>query len=211
MYSDFIQNIYLSITNNIITDKSFNIKDLSIDYSKDEKEFLDNLCNRGAFFIEKLDEFTYKRTFRIEEACIRTVDELQKENIHPDIMSYIEKNPLILHDELKRWFDSKHSSMLSYILDKYWHNFVLYAKEYEDWCKINYGCMMYHSPKFLFEKENFEIESVIDDSIKFFKQYKKMKFPMEKNILLYNVPYTLYNKNIKFEEIKNIIFDLIED
>ena len=31
-------------------------------------------CNREVFFIEKLDEFTYKRTFRIEKACIRTVD-----------------------------------------------------------------------------------------------------------------------------------------
>jgi len=193
-------------------DKPFSLDSLIQDTEivKQYKPIVDNLIIKGFFFLQKTEKGLYKKTYRIPEICNRTLIELQKENINPKILKFIESYPMILHTEFDRWLNTKHHSMLSYILDKYWHNFMLYSYEYKSWCYDNFGMLIHHVPTPDYENEGLIAEDIIKDHIAYFNEYRK-HFPITKTILLYNFPYKLVEEKLPFKNIKNIIFDLISE
>ncbi|MWV60892.1 hypothetical protein DCO58_12495 [Helicobacter saguini] len=141
-------------------------------------------------------------------------------------MEFLEKYPLILHTEFERWLKTKHTSMLSYILDKYWHNFMIYTYEYKSWCFDNFSRFIHHVPMLQYEKDEFlaldsnlamdskndkatdskhnKAEYFFRENALFFAKYTA-KFPLTQNILIYNFPYKLLAQNLDFKTIKNII------
>lgn len=171
---------------------------------------VDTLIKTGFFFLEKTLEDKYVKTYRIPEVCERTIKELQKENINPFVMQVIERNPLVLHMEFSRWVNTKHKSMLSFILDKYWHNFILYSYEYNSWCHDTVGYLVYHVPTPYYEKNEFAEENIILDNIEYFSEYVK-NYEISETISLYNLPHKMLQQDIKIETIKNIFLDLISD
>ncbi len=207
----FIKKFYLTISNRK-GNTPFLLDDVFTDevITQENKDYVDSLIESEAFFLQKIDEDKYIKTYRIEEACNRTVKELEKEEFNSEILQMLQNDPIILHNELKKWFDTKHNSMLSYVVDKYWHNFVLYAKEYEDWCYENYNCFFYHSPKFLHENKNISDEEILLDVIEYFKIYTQ-QHTLDDKILLYNFPFLLFKNNIEISEIKEIILELAND
>lgn len=197
--------------NKLKGNKPFNLSNLMNDNLVQQYLYdIDNLIDNGFFFLKRTDNGKYKKTYRIPEICNRTVLELEKENINPKILKLIKKYPLILHTEFERWLRTKHKSMLSYILDKYWHNFMLYSYEYNSWCIDNFGYLVNHIPTPDYENENLSAEDIIIDHAEYFFEYRKM-YPISKTILLYNFPYKLIEEKLSFKEIKNIIFDLISE
>lgn len=204
----FIKKLY-EVVSNKIDNKPFSLCEiLNEEISQENINYLNDFIKEGSFFLKQINKDLYIKTYRIEEACIRTIKELEKENYNSYILSILKKEPTILHEELKRWFDTKHSSMLSYVLDKYWHNFILYSKEYERWCIDNYGYMMYHTPKFAYENKIITNEEIILDVMGYFKIYSQ-NHDLDERILLYNFPFLLFKKEKKIFEIKEILEDLI--
>ena len=174
------------------------------------KSNIDQLIQDGFFFLKKLDNGKYEKTYRIEEVCDRTIKELEKEDINSSVLEHIKANPLILHLEFKKWLDTKHNSMLSYILDKYWHNFILYSNEYHSWCYDNYNRLVHHLPTPYYEKAELTNIDAVTDNIEFLTKYLKQN-PMSKNILIYKLPYKLLKDGIEFDTIENIILDLVSE
>ena len=173
------------------------------------KSDVDKLIDSDYFFLAHADkEGYYKKTYRIPEICNRTLSDLKKEKINSDVMEFIENNPLMLHTELTRWLETKHSGMLSYILDKYWHNFMIYTYEYKSWCFDNFGRFIHHVPTPEYEKSGFGATDFIYEHALYFAEYRKL-FPITKSILIYNFPYKLLAQNLDFKTIKNIVFDSI--
>lgn len=174
------------------------------------KEKIDDLINSGHFFLEKTENNKYIKTYRIPEICERTLKELEKEKINERIISELKAHPLLLHTEFVRWLNTKHRSMLSYILDKYWHNFMIYSYEYNSWCNDNYGYLIHHVPTPEYEKTDSTELSIIKDHVDFFYEYRK-NYPITKTVLFYNLPYKLTTSGVDFKTVKKIIFDLIYD
>ena len=193
-------------------DSSFKIEDL-IDFepvhSQQHISKIHELIKSGFFFLEFADEEgKYKKTYRIPEICRRTVDELEKDNIHKDVLKLITEQPTILHIEFERWLRTKHSTMLSYVLDKYWHNFMIYSYEYNSWCYDKFGYLIHHIPTPDYEKAESNAVDIIADHVEYFREYRK-KYPITKTITLYNFCHKLALEEIPFETIKKIIFELI--
>ena len=36
--------------------------------------------------------------------------------------------------------------MMSVEVDRIWHQFILFTREYATFCEINFGCFLHHSP-----------------------------------------------------------------
>ena len=174
------------------------------------KNDIDELIDKEFFFLKKAENNLYKKTYRIPEICNRTLLELKQENINSKILKLIKKYPIILHTEFERWLRTKHKSMISYILDKYWHNFMLYSYEYNSWCHDTFGYLIHHIPTANYENETLTAEDIIIDHSEYFREYRKA-YPISKTILLYNFPYKLLEEKVSFKKIKNIIFDLISE
>ena len=207
----FVKQLYL-IVSDMKGNHPFLIDNIIPEYkpTQDNISFLDEIITNGSYFLSKLDDEKYIKTYRIEEACLRTLKELKAEGFNGKSLEMIEKNPYILHDELERWINSNHNSMLSYVVDKYWHNFVLYAKEYENWCTDKFNCFYYHTPRFPYENEQMSDEEILLDIIKFFKLYSKL-YPIDERVLLYNFPLLLSKNNIDNQTIYGIINELINE
>jgi len=189
---------------------SFKIEDV-IDIKTFEYKYIDKvdeLIRKGFFFIDNSEDGKYKKTYRIPEICHRTLEELKKDNIHKSVLELIEKQPTILHIEFEKWLKTKHKTMLSYALDKYWHNFMIYSYEYNAWCYDNFGYLIHHIPTPEYEKEESNELNIISDHIEYFKEYRK-NYPITKSILLYNFCHKLSLKDIPFTTIKKIIFELV--
>ena len=174
------------------------------------KSDVDALIENGFFFLKKTNDNRYVKTYRIPEICDRTIKELKKANINHEVMMIIEKNPIVLHNEFNRWLNTKHKSMLSYILDKYWHNFMLYSYEYNSWCYDNVGYFVYHVPTPYYEKNEFTSQGIILENIEFFLEYTK-RYALSETLLLYNLPYKLLEENQPLDKIKRVFLDLIHD
>lgn len=174
------------------------------------KKSINKLIKKDFFFLQKAENNLYKKTYRIPEICNRTLLELKKENINSKILKMIEKYPIILHIEFERWINTKHKSMISYILDKYWYNFMLYSYEYNSWCYDKFGYLLHHIPTPDYENKDLMPEDIIIDHAEYFREYRKA-YPISKTILLYNLPYKLREEEHSFKKIKNIIFDLISE
>ena len=123
-------------------------------------------------------------------------------------MQLITEQPTILHIEFERWLNTKHSTMLSYVIDKYWHNFMIYSYEYNLWCYDKFGYLIHHIPTPDYEKEKFKSINIITDHVEYFREYRK-KYPITKTILLYNFCHKLALNGTSFETTKKIIFELI--
>ena len=173
---------------------------------------LDNYIAHHFFFLEKDEsrEGYYKKTYRIPEICDRTIKELKTENILRSILDFLEKYPMILHTEFVRWLNTKHTTMLSYILDRYWHNFMIFSYEYKSWCLDNYGYFIHHVPTPEYEKIDFDYEDFVYEHAAFFAEYRKI-YPISESILLYNLPYRLLNEGYDFKKIKNMLFDMVSE
>ncbi|EQD95295.1 hypothetical protein L933_04950 [Helicobacter pylori PZ5056] len=91
---------------------------------------IENLAHSSPFFLKKVGD-KWEKTYRIEEIAQRTLKELQKDNLHKQVIEMLENNPLILHQEFERWLNTKHQGMISTIIDKCWHNFIIYTYEYQ--------------------------------------------------------------------------------
>ncbi|GAA8078893.1 hypothetical protein Neuguinea63_13780 [Helicobacter pylori] len=50
----------------------------------------------------------WEKTYRIEEITQRTLKELQKDNLHKQVIEILENNPFILHQEFEHWLNTKH-------------------------------------------------------------------------------------------------------
>ncbi|MGX3044199.1 hypothetical protein [Helicobacter sp. T3_23-1056] len=211
---DFLRYLSLAV-NKFAGTESFKLEDLVLDKSLllKYKKDVDKLIDETFFFIEHDNEKGknfYKKTYRIPEICQRTIQDLKNMNINQYILDFLGKYPLVLHTEFVRWLETKHKSMLSFILDKYWHNFIIYSYEYKSWCLDNVGYFVHHVPTPKYEQTNQESEDIIFEHALFFSEYRK-KFPISENILLYNMPYKILSNSLQFKQIKNIIFDLVSE
>lgn len=212
--NDFLKSLSFSVYK-LKGNKSFRLEELIQDDSLiiKYKNDIDKLISECFFFIkhdEDAGDGFYKKTYRIPEICHRTIQELKDANINKDILDFINTHPLILHTEFVKWLNTKHKSMLSFILDKYWHNFMIYSYEYKSWSLDNLGYFLHHVPTPEYEKKETKLETIILDNALFFSEYRK-KFPISESILLYNLPYKLYNNSLSFKKIKNIVFDITNE
>lgn len=176
------------------------------DYSSLKKE-IDALCE-DQFFLHKLPCGRYIKSYRIDEVCARTLKVLETNQTSEKILKIIRKNPRILYDEFKRWLNAEHSSMMSAVIDEFWHQFLTFSYEYESWCKDNFGRFIHHIPTPTYEKSTLTAEDVLKDNIQFYKSYIKNN-KLEEGILLYSLPLRIYvHEGKSFEEIKDIVFKL---
>lgn len=204
---DFLKKLNLSVYQRK-GNQPFKLEDVIHDSSllnKYQKD-IDQLVGQN-FFLEKADNNTYQKTYRIFEVCKRTIKELEKEDINLDVIFMLKNNPMLLHYEFRRWLETKHNSMISYILDKYWHNFLLYSKEYNSWCYDHFNRFIFHRPTPNYEKEALSHNDILRDNIDFFKVYLNQN-PSTKSILLYNLPYKLFQRGNNLKKIKHVLFDL---
>ncbi|GAA7510076.1 hypothetical protein ckin130_06970 [Helicobacter pylori] len=79
---------------------------------------IENLAHSSPFFLKKVGD-KWEKTYRIERIAQRTLKELQKDNLHKQVIEMLEDNSLILHQEFERWLNTKHQGMIPTIIDKY--------------------------------------------------------------------------------------------
>lgn len=174
---------------------------------KDLSEKIDSYIDNGLFFLEKLPCGRYVKSYRINEVCQRTVNILEN-SIDHKILAVLKENPRILYIEFYRWLTTKHSNMISSIIDEFWHQFMTFSYEYKSWCMDNFGRFIHHIPTPDYEKNEISPKDVINDNIDFFKAYVE-SYPLDKGLLLYSLPLRLYiHENKSFEDVKAIIEEL---
>ncbi|WQW82066.1 hypothetical protein FOG20_06000 [Helicobacter pylori] len=169
---------------------------------------IENLAHSSPFFLKKVGD-KWEKTYRIEEIAQRTLKELQKDNLHKQVIEMLENNPLILHQEFERWLNTKHQGMISTIIDKYWHNFIIYTYEYQSWCLDKYDRFIHRLPTPEYEKESSDNLDNLKNIAYYFKSYQQ-QYPLDRNILLYNFPYKLLYQEKSFETIRAIIIEFSE-
>ncbi len=151
---------------------------------KDLSEKIDSYIDNGLFFLEKLPCGRYVKSYRINEVCQRTVNILEN-SIDHKILAVLKENPRILYIEFYRWLTTKHSNMMSSIIDEFWHQFMTFSYEYKSWCMDNFGRFIHHIPTPDYEKNENSPKDVINDNIDFFKAYVE-SYPLDKGLLLYH-------------------------
>ncbi|MGN8424236.1 hypothetical protein ACR9KZ_03510 [Helicobacter pylori] len=62
---------------------------------------IENLAHSSPFFLKKVGD-KWEKTYKIEEIAQRTLKELQKDNLHKQVIEMLENNPLILYQEFER-------------------------------------------------------------------------------------------------------------
>jgi len=144
-----------------------------------------------------------KKDYCILEICNKTIKDLKKEKTNSKVLKMLKNNPLLLHKEFERYLKTKYKPILSHILDKYWHNFMLFSNEYNSWCIDNFGYLINRAPAKYFDNKSLQ-------HIEYFKDYRK-KYPLTKSILLYNLPYKMIDNKINFRKIKKTIIDLTSE
>ncbi|MBR8845241.1 MULTISPECIES: hypothetical protein [unclassified Pseudoalteromonas] len=84
------------------------------------------------------------------------------------------------------------------MIDEYWHNFILYTKDYESFCKKYFGYFLHHSPTSESDKEKFKAEhknlSDSDSRNKIIEERRKV--------------YTYVYKKLGEETFKDFYFEL---
>ncbi|EPW6429591.1 TauD/TfdA family dioxygenase [Vibrio parahaemolyticus] len=128
----------------------------------------------------------YVKSYRIREVCERTLKILRK-TTHPTILRVIENNPYCLFDEFERWVKTGHSTMMSGIIDEFWHQFLTFSYEYQSWCHDNHGRYIHHVPTPSYERNQITSNDLLDNSQAFFNSYSK-QFEITETILLYSLP-----------------------
>ncbi|GAA7434182.1 hypothetical protein ID1000_08500 [Helicobacter pylori] len=68
---------------------------------------IENLAHSSPFFLKKVGD-KWEKTYRIEEITQRTLKELQKDNLHKQVIEILENNSPILHQEFEHWLNTKH-------------------------------------------------------------------------------------------------------
>lgn len=120
----------------------------------------------------KLDENLYNSiiNYKNEDVIERFID---KYNID-------ENEALSIFEETKKWLwlchmgaigEKKFSFIIDdslLIIDEMWHNFILFTKEYNDFCINNFGYYMHHQPTTKQDKNDWQ-----KDPVKGLKEYKK--------------------------------------
>ncbi|GAA8084311.1 hypothetical protein Neuguinea66_12150 [Helicobacter pylori] len=61
--------------------------------------------------------------------------------------------------------------MISTIIDKYWHNFIIYTYEYQSWCLDKYNHFIHHLPTPEYEKESSDNLDNLKSIAYYFKSY----------------------------------------
>ncbi len=93
---------------------------------------------------------------------------------------------LVIFEETKKWlwlcnkeFSNKNrfnflidDSLL--VIDEMWHNFILFTKDYHDFCQINFGHYMHHQPTTKSDNDNWNEDP--KDSFKVYKKTLKMQY-----------------------------------
>ncbi|WP_233707301.1 hypothetical protein [Helicobacter cetorum] len=205
----FLKNLNYQVHNHK-TSSPFRLEEVVKDPTMLENHVgeIENLANSSQFFLKKVGD-KWEKTYRIEEIAQRTLKELQKDNLHKQVIEMLEDNPLILHQEFERWLNTKHQGMLSTIIDKYWHNFIIYTYEYQSWCLDKYNRFIHHLPTPSYEKESSDNLENLKGIACYFKSYQQ-QYPLDESILLYNFPYRLLYQEKSFETIRAIIIEFSE-
>ena len=128
----------------------------------------------------------YVKSYRIREVCERTLKVLRS-TTHKKIIKIIEDNPCCLFDEFDRWVKTGHNTMMSGIIDEFWHQFLTFSYEYKSWCYDNYGRYIHHVPTPSYERNEITSKYLLENSQEFFNSYAK-SFEITETILLYSLP-----------------------
>ena len=146
----------------------------------------------------------YVKSYRIREVCERTLKVLRK-TTDPTILKIIEKNPYCLFDEFERWITTGHGTMMSGIIDEFWHQFLTFSYEYQSWCHDNHGRYIHHVPTHSYERTKVTSKDLLESSHAFFHSYSKL-FEITETILLYSLPARLvFSEKKTADEVINII------
>lgn len=211
-----IFKVYREISYNIYTAKGNSPKALKEliqldDYSQvsfsDLSSSIDQHIDAGYFFLDKLPCGRYVKSYRINEVCDRTLDIL-RQTLDPRILEILENNPRLLFTEFYRWLTTNHSSMMSSILDEFWHQFMTFSYEYKSWCFDNFDRFIHHIPTPTYERSETSPKDILADYSAFFRNYTK-QYELDENILLYSLPLRLFiHENKELNEIIEIINQL---
>lgn len=157
------------------------------------------------FFLKYADKPEhYVKSYRIREVCERTLKVLRK-TTHPTILKVIENNPYCLFEEFKRWLTTGHSTMMSGVIDEFWHQFLTFSYEYKSWCYDNYGRYIHHIPTPSYERNQVTSKDLLENSQAFFHSYSKL-FEITETILLYSLPARLvFSEGKSVEKVIEII------
>lgn len=208
-----IYKIYREISFKIYTSKGNSPKTLNelvqlndnlpVSFS-DLSSSIDKHIDSGYFFLDKLPCGRYVKSYRINEVCDRTLEVLRK-TLDPKILEIIENNPRILFIEFYRWLTTNHSSMMSSILDEFWHQFMTFSYEYKSWCFDNFNRFIHHIPTPTYEKSETSAKDILADYSSFFRNYAN-RYELDRNILLYSLPLRLFiHEKKELNEIIEII------
>lgn len=191
IYKEISYKVYTSNGNSphkleelIQLDKEFSIT------LKNLKLSIDRHIDGGYFFLERLPCGRYIKSYRINEICKRTIDVLRP-TMDSRILTILESEPRILYTEFYRWLTTQHSSMMSSVIDEFWHQFMTFSYEYKSWCFDNFGRFIHHIPTPVYEKNETVPQDILMDYAKFFKAYIS-QYELNKNVLLYSLPLRLY-------------------
>ncbi|MGZ0750361.1 TauD/TfdA family dioxygenase [Kluyvera sichuanensis] len=139
------------------------------------------------FFLKYADKPEYYvKSYRIREVCERTLKVLRNE-CHPTILKILEGNPYCLFEEFERWVKTDHGTMISGIIDEFWHQFLTFSYEYQSWCHDNYGRYIHHVPTPSYERNQVTSKDLLENNQAFFYSYSKL-FEITETILLYSLP-----------------------
>ncbi|MBV0934897.1 TauD/TfdA family dioxygenase [Marinobacterium weihaiense] len=157
------------------------------------------------FFLKYADRSEhYVKSYRIREVCERALKVLRK-TTHPTILKIIEENPYCLFEEFERWVKTGHGTMMSGIIDEFWHQFLTFSYEYKSWCHDNYGRYIHHVPTPSYERNQVTSKDLLDNTQSFFNSYSK-QFEFTETVLLYSLPARLvFSEGKSVEEVIEII------
>ncbi|HEU4791519.1 MAG TPA: hypothetical protein VFS71_17660 [Flavobacterium sp.] len=92
-----------------------------------------------------------------------------------EIYGIEEFEAISIFEETKKWLwlcsNAKFDLIIDdslFIIDEMWHNFLVFTKDYNEFCQSNFGCYIHHQPTTKKERENWN-----KDSSKSLSDYKE--------------------------------------
>ncbi|GAA7412029.1 hypothetical protein ID0988_06590 [Helicobacter pylori] len=107
-FLDFLKKLNYQV-HNYRTSSPFRLEEVVKDRTMLKKYVnkIENLAHSSPFFLKKVGD-KWEKTYRIEEITQRALKELQKDNLHKQVIEILEYNSPILHQEFEHWLNTKH-------------------------------------------------------------------------------------------------------
>ena len=134
------------------------------------------------------------------------------------IFNISEQQSLLLFEETKKWLwlcyktmepTSKTSDLIDYsmlMIDEMWHNFILFTKDYEEYCIDKFGFYLHHKPTSKAESENWKtnVDKNVESYLESIENQYSLIFDLlgEETLLLW---YKDFAVNYSKEKIKELI------